>query len=109
MAWEDIWGPVLFRFVSYFGILGATLKQTQRQINLEPVKARNLPSDFSLVQIKLHDRLRLSETTALHVLFLSKVPKKKVQVRGLPHLAKNERDMGHPTIFGREKDRIGHP
>jgi hypothetical protein len=26
---------------------------------------------------------------------------KKVKVRGLPHLAKNERDMGHPTILGR--------
>jgi hypothetical protein len=39
---------------------------------------------------------------------LSKVGK-KVEVRGIPHLAKNERDMGHPTICGREKDRIGHP
>jgi hypothetical protein len=28
----------------------------------------------------------------------------KVKVRGIPHLAKNERDMGHPTILGREKD-----
>jgi hypothetical protein len=27
----------------------------------------------------------------------------KVKVRGLPHLAKNERDVGHPTIPGREK------
>jgi hypothetical protein len=26
---------------------------------------------------------------------------KNVKVRGLPHLAKNERDMGHPTILGR--------
>jgi hypothetical protein len=33
---------------------------------------------------------------------------KKVKVRGIPHLAKNERDMGHPTLCGREKDRIGH-
>jgi hypothetical protein len=41
------------------------------------------------------------ETTALHVP-LSKV-EKKVKVRGLPHLAKNERDMGHPTILGRDK------
>jgi hypothetical protein len=24
---------------------------------------------------------------------------------GIPHLAKNERDMGHPTLCGREKDR----
>jgi hypothetical protein len=47
------------------------------------------------------------DTTALHVL-LSKVGK-KVEVRGIPHLAKNERDMGHPTLCGREKDRIGHP
>jgi hypothetical protein len=30
-------------------------------------------------------------------------PEKKVKVRGLPHLAKNERDMGHPTIPGRDK------
>ena len=29
---------------------------------------------------------------------------KKVKVRGLPHLAKNERDMGHPTILGRDKE-----
>jgi hypothetical protein len=42
------------------------------------------------------------DTTALHVL-LSKVGK-KVKVRGIPHLAKNERDMGHPTLCGREKD-----
>jgi hypothetical protein len=45
------------------------------------------------------------ETAALHVL-LSMVGK-KVKVRGLPHLAKNERDMGHPMLCGREKDRIG--
>jgi hypothetical protein len=44
------------------------------------------------------------ETAALHVL-LSKVGK-KVKVRGLLHLAKNERDMGHPTILGRDKDRM---
>jgi hypothetical protein len=37
---------------------------------------------------------------------LSKI-EKKVKVRGLPHLAKNERDMGHPTLLGREKDRMG--
>jgi hypothetical protein len=34
---------------------------------------------------------------------------KKVQVRGIPHLAKNERDMGHPTLCGREKETMGHP
>jgi hypothetical protein len=44
------------------------------------------------------------ETTALH-LPLSKV-EKKVNVRGLPHLAKNERDMGHPTILGRDRREI---
>jgi hypothetical protein len=44
------------------------------------------------------------ETTALHVPLLE--VEKKVKVRGLPHLAKNERDMGHPTILGRDKDRI---
>jgi hypothetical protein len=38
---------------------------------------------------------------AIHVP-LSKVGK-KVEVRGIPYLAKNERDMGHPTILGREK------
>jgi hypothetical protein len=42
------------------------------------------------------------ETTALHVP-LSKV-RKNVKVRCLPHLAKNERDMGHPTIPGRERE-----
>jgi hypothetical protein len=41
------------------------------------------------------------ETSALHVP-LSK-GQKNVKVRGLPHLAKNKRDMGHPTILGREK------
>jgi hypothetical protein len=46
------------------------------------------------------------ETTALHVP-LSKVGK-KVKNRGLPHLAKNERDMGHPTILGRDKERVTH-
>jgi hypothetical protein len=44
----------------------------------------------------------VGDAKALHVL-LSKVGK-KVRVRGIPHLAKNERDMGHPTIRGREKD-----
>jgi hypothetical protein len=47
------------------------------------------------------------ETTALHVPF-SKI-RKKVKVRGLPHLAKNERDMGHPTLCGRDKERKGLP
>jgi hypothetical protein len=41
------------------------------------------------------------DTTALHV-GLSEVGK-KVKVRGLPHLAKNERDMGHPKIRGKGK------
>jgi hypothetical protein len=43
--------------------------------------------------------------TALHVL-VSTVGK-KVKVRGLPHLAKNERDVGHPTILGRDKEKMG--
>jgi hypothetical protein len=43
------------------------------------------------------------DATALHVL-LSKVGK-RVKVLGIPHLAKNERDMGHPTLCGREKAR----
>src|ERR1700733_8102790 len=46
------------------------------------------------------------DTTTLH-LFLSKVGK-KVKVRGIPHLAKNERDVGHPTLCGRDKDGMGH-
>ncbi len=37
------------------------------------------------------------ETTTLNVP-LSKV-EKEVKVRGLPHLAKNERDMGHPRFL----------
>jgi hypothetical protein len=44
------------------------------------------------------------DTTALYVR-LSKVGK-NVKVRGIPHVAKNERDMGHPTIPGREKRAI---
>jgi hypothetical protein len=43
------------------------------------------------------------ETTTLHVP-LSEIGK-NVKVRGLPHLAKNERDMGHPTILGRDKKK----
>jgi hypothetical protein len=43
------------------------------------------------------------ETTTLHVP-LSEIGK-NVKVRGLPHLAKNERDMGHPTIPGRDKKK----
>jgi hypothetical protein len=43
------------------------------------------------------------DTTALPVP-LSR-GQKKVKVRGIPHLAKNERDMGHPTIPGREKEK----
>jgi hypothetical protein len=29
--------------------------------------------------------------------------KRQVECCGIPHLAKNERDMGHPTILGRRK------
>jgi hypothetical protein len=32
--------------------------------------------------------------------------KRHVERCGFPHLAKNERDMGHPTLRGREKDRM---
>jgi hypothetical protein len=46
------------------------------------------------------------ETTTFHVL-LSK-GRKKVKVRGIPHLAKNERDMGHPMLCGREKASTRH-
>jgi hypothetical protein len=41
------------------------------------------------------------DTAALDVLLFEGW--KKVKVRGIPHLAKNERDMGHPTLCGREK------
>jgi hypothetical protein len=43
------------------------------------------------------------DTAALPV-FLSR-GRKKVEICGIPHLAKNERDMGHPTLCGREKDK----
>jgi hypothetical protein len=45
------------------------------------------------------------DATAIHV----PLPKvgKKVEVLGIPHLAKNERDMGHPTVRGREKEIRG--
>jgi hypothetical protein len=42
------------------------------------------------------------ETTNLNLFF--DLPKMRVERFGIPHLAKNERDMGHPTILGREKD-----
>jgi hypothetical protein len=41
------------------------------------------------------------ETTNLNV--LPDLRKKHVECCGLPHLAKNERDMGHPTLCGRER------
>jgi hypothetical protein len=34
---------------------------------------------------------------------------KDVEVRGIPHLAKNERDVGAPVISGREKSQEGEP
>jgi hypothetical protein len=30
-----------------------------------------------------------------------------VKIRGIPHLAKNERDMGHPPIRGRDESHGG--
>jgi hypothetical protein len=72
------------------------------------IKLRVAPSVFSpsknrgVPHISLVFR-EMWETTALHLPLL-KVDK-KVKVRGLPHLAKNERDMGHPTILGREKTK----
>jgi hypothetical protein len=45
------------------------------------------------------------ETTNLDP--FSDLGKMHVACGGLPHLAKNERDMGHPTLCGREKDRAG--
>src|ERR1700722_10374058 len=41
--------------------------------------------------------------------FFSTFGKKHVERCGIPYLAKNERDMGHPTLLGRDKDRMGHP
>jgi hypothetical protein len=41
------------------------------------------------------------ETTNLNL--FSDLLKRHVESSGLPHLAKNERDMGHPTILGRER------
>jgi hypothetical protein len=41
------------------------------------------------------------ETTNLNL--FSDLRKRHVESSGLPHLAKNERDMGHPTILGRER------
>jgi hypothetical protein len=35
----------------------------------------------------------------------SNLKKRHVECCGLPHLAKNERDMGHPTILGREREK----
>jgi hypothetical protein len=34
---------------------------------------------------------------------LSRPREKKVEIRGIPHLAKNERDMGHPGFVVRLK------
>jgi hypothetical protein len=47
-------------------------------------------------------RLCQTNSAAARPCFLLKVGK-KVRVRGISHLAKNERDMGHPTLCGREK------
>jgi hypothetical protein len=43
------------------------------------------------------------DTTNLN-LFLT-FGKKHVECGGIRHLAKNERDIGHPTLCGREKGR----
>jgi hypothetical protein len=40
------------------------------------------------------------DTTALHRLFCLVQWPKNIEVRGIPHLAKNERDVGHPSICG---------
>jgi hypothetical protein len=46
------------------------------------------------------------DTTAadLHSLALQGLP---IEHRGIPHLAKNERDMGHPLIRGRDRNWTG--
>jgi hypothetical protein len=46
------------------------------------------------------------DTTKLNL--FSDLGKRHVERCGIPHLAKNERDMGHPTLCGRDKDRMGH-
>jgi hypothetical protein len=43
------------------------------------------------------------ETANLNV--FPNLRKRHVGCRGLPHLAKNERDMGHPPILGRDKEK----
>jgi hypothetical protein len=40
------------------------------------------------------------ETTSLNL--FPDLRKTHIDFRGLPYLAKNERDMGHPTILGRD-------
>jgi hypothetical protein len=42
------------------------------------------------------------DTTNLNPFF--GLRKKHVERCGIPHLAKNQRDMGHPTPCGRERD-----
>jgi hypothetical protein len=67
---------------------------TKRGVSPVPSKNRGVPH-ISLVFREMWD------TTKFH-LFLT-FEKTHVECCGIPHLAKNERDMGHPTILGREK------
>jgi hypothetical protein len=46
------------------------------------------------------------ETTDLDWQFLES-RKMSIGSRGIPHLAKNERDMGHPMIRGRDRNWTG--
>jgi hypothetical protein len=59
-----------------------------------PSKKRGVPH-ISLVFREMWD------TTNLNL--FSTFRKKNVERCGIPHLAKNKRDMGHPTLLGREK------
>ena len=62
-----------------------------------------------------HVRCRVQEIRGISLVFremwdttnldlFSDLGKKHVERCGIPYLAKNERDMGHPTLCGREKD-----
>jgi hypothetical protein len=40
------------------------------------------------------------DTAAVHSPAFDSQSALPVEVRGIPHLAKNERDMGHPWVYG---------
>jgi hypothetical protein len=62
--------------------------------SLVPSKNRGVPH-ISLVFREMWDTANLN--------LFSDFRKTHVECCGIPHLAKNERDMGHPAILGRDK------